>query len=276
MALKNRLTVKYNGKEFDRTHGLDWYDYCARQYDPASGRFTSMDPLCEKYYNISPYSYCAGNPIRYVDPDGRAIYYGQKGNYMGDDGEDDDRVFLINSGVKTKNIDTSNLKNYQDKFTDITLFVNNFEKIQADVEKDDGSGGTKDCNNKEYGGYFDANGDAHGGFLTDVHKPGEGIIELNFGNIPSDSKGTYHTHPSGYIKEMECDGKTMNFAPQKTSYQQSPSGYDYQNAIGIGCVFARGNNDCYFYKKNDEKNPRPIGSIKYSNFKKLINDARKR
>ena len=30
-----------------------------------------MDPLCEKYYNISPYSYCAGNPIRYVDPDGR-------------------------------------------------------------------------------------------------------------------------------------------------------------------------------------------------------------
>ena len=62
---------KYNGKEFDRTHGLDWYDYSARQYDPASGRFTSMDPLCEKYYNISPYSYCAGNPIRYVDPDGR-------------------------------------------------------------------------------------------------------------------------------------------------------------------------------------------------------------
>ena len=64
---------KYNGKEFDRTHGLDWYDYCARQYDPASGRFMSMDPLCEKYYNISPYSYCAGNPIRYVDPDGRRI-----------------------------------------------------------------------------------------------------------------------------------------------------------------------------------------------------------
>ena len=74
MALKNRLTVKYNGKEFDRTHGLDWYDYSARQYDPASGRFTSMDPLCEKYYNISPYSYCAGNPIRYVDPDGRDIW----------------------------------------------------------------------------------------------------------------------------------------------------------------------------------------------------------
>ena len=65
---------KYNGKEFDRTHGLDWYDYSARQYDPASGRFTSMDPLCEKYYNISPYSYCAGNPVNRIDPDGRDWY----------------------------------------------------------------------------------------------------------------------------------------------------------------------------------------------------------
>ena len=62
---------KYNAKELDRTHGLDWYDYEARQYDPVIARFTSMDPLCEKYYNISPYAYCAGNPVNIVDPDGR-------------------------------------------------------------------------------------------------------------------------------------------------------------------------------------------------------------
>ena len=65
---------KYNGKEFDRMHGLDVYDFGARQQDPETGLFTSMDPLCEKYYNISPYMYCAGNPIRYVDPDGRKVY----------------------------------------------------------------------------------------------------------------------------------------------------------------------------------------------------------
>ena len=61
---------KYNGKEFDRMHGLDMYDFGARQQDPETGMFTSMDPMCEKYYNISPYAYCMGNPIRYVDPDG--------------------------------------------------------------------------------------------------------------------------------------------------------------------------------------------------------------
>mgnify|MGYP004463225415 CR=1 FL=1 len=64
---------KYNGKELDRMHGLDWYDYGVRQYASTIGQFTSMDPLCEKYYHISPYVYCAGNPVRYVDPDGRHI-----------------------------------------------------------------------------------------------------------------------------------------------------------------------------------------------------------
>jgi hypothetical protein len=31
----------------------------------------SIDPLCEKYYWISPYAYCLNNPVRYVDSDGR-------------------------------------------------------------------------------------------------------------------------------------------------------------------------------------------------------------
>ncbi len=64
---------KYNGKEYDPMHGLNEYDYGARQYDPARAQFTTMDPLCEKYYHISPYAYCAGNPVNAVDPDGRYI-----------------------------------------------------------------------------------------------------------------------------------------------------------------------------------------------------------
>ena len=69
---------KYNGKELDRTNGLDLYDYGARHMDAALGRFTTMDPLCEKYYSISPYAYCAGNPINYIDPDGDSIYVADK------------------------------------------------------------------------------------------------------------------------------------------------------------------------------------------------------
>ena len=57
----------YNGKEIqDEMLGsvnLDWYDYGKRFYDPALGRFTTHDPLAEDYFSLSPYGYCAGNPI---------------------------------------------------------------------------------------------------------------------------------------------------------------------------------------------------------------------
>lgn len=67
---------KYNNKEFDRYHGLDMYDYGARFYDPSICRFTTMDPMSEKYYNLSPYIYCGNNPINAVDLHGDSIYIG--------------------------------------------------------------------------------------------------------------------------------------------------------------------------------------------------------
>ena len=67
---------KYNGKEFVEMHGLDEYDSKARWYYPAICRTTTMDPLTEKYYSISPYAWCGNNPVRNVDPDGRKIVIG--------------------------------------------------------------------------------------------------------------------------------------------------------------------------------------------------------
>ena len=72
---------KYNGKEYDPMHGLNEYDYGARHYDPAIGKFTTMDPLCEKYYHISPYAYCGGNPVNAVDVDGNLIVFINGWNY---------------------------------------------------------------------------------------------------------------------------------------------------------------------------------------------------
>ncbi len=63
----------YCSKELDRMHGLDLYDSEARWYDSLLGRTSTMDPLAEKYYSLSPYLWCAGNPVKYVDPDGRWI-----------------------------------------------------------------------------------------------------------------------------------------------------------------------------------------------------------
>ena len=59
---------KYGGKEWSTTTST--YDFEARYLSPSFHRFTTMDPLAEKYYSISPYAYCAGDPVNYVDPQG--------------------------------------------------------------------------------------------------------------------------------------------------------------------------------------------------------------
>lgn len=62
---------RYGGKELVTLGGLNLSDFGARWLDSPSGTFTTMDPLCEKYTQYSPYLYCAGNPIKYIDPSGK-------------------------------------------------------------------------------------------------------------------------------------------------------------------------------------------------------------
>ncbi|MEQ9168883.1 MAG: RHS repeat-associated core domain-containing protein, partial [Fulvivirga sp.] len=70
-----RITAKENrylfgGKELQTDLGLGWLDYHARQYDPALGRFTTIDPLTEAVPDWTPYRYGLNNPLRFNDPTG--------------------------------------------------------------------------------------------------------------------------------------------------------------------------------------------------------------
>ena len=72
----------FTGKELSVETGL--YDFSARFLQTSLGRFTTIDPLAEKYPNISPYAYCNGNPVNFVDPDGMdwyAYYLGRQDTY---------------------------------------------------------------------------------------------------------------------------------------------------------------------------------------------------
>ncbi len=62
---------KYNGKEVQTVGSLGFTDYGARMYDDFTGRWFVPDPLAEKYASMSPYMYCGGNPVMYVDTDGK-------------------------------------------------------------------------------------------------------------------------------------------------------------------------------------------------------------
>ena len=88
---------KYNGKELDRMHGLDTYDYGARQYDPVLARWDRMDPLCEKYYSTSPYAYCVNNPVMFIDPDGNEniVVVGSQNN-----NNSESKLMFVNQGIR--------------------------------------------------------------------------------------------------------------------------------------------------------------------------------
>ncbi|QTE21052.1 RHS repeat-associated core domain-containing protein [Polaribacter cellanae] len=71
---------KYNGKEFEESLGLNLYEMDVRSYDPAIGRFTSIDPLT--HYDFSTYTAFDNNPIFWADPSGADSWtYISNGNY---------------------------------------------------------------------------------------------------------------------------------------------------------------------------------------------------
>jgi len=64
----NNNKYLYNGKEIQEE--LDWYDYGARFYDPALGKFTTVDPMAHLRVSLTPYNFCSLNPINRIDPNG--------------------------------------------------------------------------------------------------------------------------------------------------------------------------------------------------------------
>ncbi len=59
---------QYGGKEWQNNTQV--YDFHARQYNPALGRWFNIDPMLEKFSGTSTYNYCLNNPINVIDPDG--------------------------------------------------------------------------------------------------------------------------------------------------------------------------------------------------------------
>lgn len=97
----------FGGKEREHAAGRNTYDFSARCLTPY-GNWNVNDQKAEKYYNLSPYSYCAGDPINFIDPDGketRALSKDPKIKIYAANVKDDPNKLIIYSHGNTRVLD---------------------------------------------------------------------------------------------------------------------------------------------------------------------------
>ena len=82
-ATSYEMPWKFNGKELDSETGL--YYYGARYYEPVLALWYGVDAMAEKYPNMGGSVYCAGNPVKLVDPDGNDWVESENGNIYWND-----------------------------------------------------------------------------------------------------------------------------------------------------------------------------------------------
>ena len=117
---------KYGGKEWSETTST--YDFEARYLSPSFHRFTTMDPLAEKYYSISPYAYCAGNPVNLVDPEGKDTYvFDENGQYLWKNEEKGEHRIAY----RTYSTDAHGRTNVSVRFYDFSDPVNDPQSIDS-------------------------------------------------------------------------------------------------------------------------------------------------
>lgn len=174
----------YGGKEWLGADGRDEYDFHGRRQYPHLGIFTTPDPHADSYHDLSPYAYCAGNPIMYIDPTGcDSIYVVIKNKLegIGKTSGNDPNKYIVR-GAKAEEIrqNTANgeeiapMKNSED-----TAVIPHDPKLADKIEKS-----IKDAkrSGKEHGGHKDSNG------IT-VWDAGDGVKANGINSITPFKKG---------------------------------------------------------------------------------------
>ena len=243
---------KHTAKELTTDLGINTYDFTARNQYPMASRFDQPDRLSYVKPWNSPYAFCGGDPINRTDPTGLNDYYNNNGNYLGSDGIDNNIVwFLPHDITKEKEkqineyINSSDWDKVQEACVNTEATIVMLQQMLNSIG-DNGKGGTRENNNREYGGTYDNDKVT----ATEPSDSGNPITTSEIGiKIPGNGH-KYHSHPSGddIVREWNQYGQEtlINYG-----YIQSPSDTDIYNAKIDGnvtrIVFAMKDKIMYVY-----------------------------
>lgn len=130
---------RFSGKEdLSVALGDPVLDFGARMYSPSGAMWLTQDPMAEKYYCISPYAYCAGDPVNRVDPDGKTDYFDNDGNFLWNDGLDNAKIKIStkeaigNLNQSIDNLGDENKLNEINKFCKASIYFHDSIKSMSD------------------------------------------------------------------------------------------------------------------------------------------------
>ncbi len=118
--LSEIFSYTFSAKEKDSETNLSYFG--ARYYTSDLGIWLSVDPMSAKYPSLSPYTYCADNPVKLVDPNGEEIgnFYDIFGNYLGTDGIEDNEVYIVTDDADIEKIENNNKKGETTQVSEIS------------------------------------------------------------------------------------------------------------------------------------------------------------